>query len=428
MRIARVAGVTSVLGCLVMATAAAGGASPSADVAESSEVAAGDISDGIADAASDLMMDLYGTRGFVNVEVDPQEITVWWHGEVPLWVKERVAWITYPVEVRDANFSSEQLEAGHQTLLASYSDMELESLAVEFVPDGSGIIITVNEDSSAANLDPEELTERLHLGVPIVRIETVPPLPEHYDLRRDGLYQGRSNDTGSLEGGSQILVMGPGGGIGACGAGMSATRHSNGARVMATADHCFEYSAGAWAPNGTSRGTRVQGSALYDVALLGGYNTYASWVWRGSHVTTVRYPNGTTRAPVINQHGCLSGSISGQICQIKTLATVSSVTITPPGGPTRTWYNLIRAERIAPGGAGAGGDSGSPLLRWTATTNHSYGEVGRPYGLMIGPLNLPERPNRDCQGFGVNCANRLYYSNLWLAELNLGFTVVGTAP
>lgn len=166
--------------------------------------------------------------GGVTASRDDYSLVLYWNGSEDSLPPEVVALLNehHATVTTEDVIPRPELQAAVDAIVAEYDDV-----AVTIQP--GGLVLWVAPDHPI--LQPDRLES---IGVPILEVRD--PIPPPIPMSRD-------NDTGSLDGGSFIVV----GGSQACGAGMTALR-SNGTRVMLTAQHCFSLSGSTSveAPNG----------------------------------------------------------------------------------------------------------------------------------------------------------------------------------
>lgn len=377
--------------------------------------------------ATDLMDALHLESGFssLNLDFHSASVVLRWKGDLPRVARDAVSEVQRTTGARiehvSAEFSRDELLAARDQLSQELIALGAPYSVIEPTLDRSGLRVTLPGTPELTTLSVDDVEPLLDSVVPVASLEFGPAeLPEFEDIT----FGRRNNDTGSLEGGARIHIANN-----LCGAGMSATRLVNDTRVMSTASHCFDNTGGAdvFAPNGSWRGTRVAFSPARDIALFSGYDTYASWVWTGPWNTNTRRANGITQWAFIDSgpssgNLCLTGASQGSVCSVRIVANEINFTF---GG--RTYVDLFRAQRFGEGGAGGGGDSGSPLIRWVSTNNHPSGFVGRPLGLVVGPLDFVPGNHTNCRGTATICNANVYYSTLRAAEFSMGFRSVGVA-
>lgn len=149
----------------------------------------------LAGIASDAIEEFHGQHGYAGTHVDFEngEVFVYCKGEqsadVDAFVTAQSARTGVSILIESAAFSAVEMEAAKEDVAAASIELGVDFLTVRGLPGGSGLEVTVPEDSSLAGLGPDELTEELNSEVPITSVVLDPPTPESDDII---LFQGRS--------------------------------------------------------------------------------------------------------------------------------------------------------------------------------------------------------------------------------------------
>ena len=321
-----------------------------------------------------------GLPGFAGLVADPvtRELRVYWKGAPPAGLPADV-----PLRVLPAAYSKRELRAAAARVL-DRDDARVTMVAPR--PDGSGL--RVGTVGGAA------VPAAGWAGVPVTLEEAAPAAGTRVD------------DAAPWSGGARWTTAR---GF-SCSTGF-AVRQS-GANRMLSAAHCAETSDAATDPTGEQIGSVGSDVETSDVLVIDGeaqariyVNTFDAL---GGVVTEFTSAVVGSRANVVGNLVCTSGSFSGSRCRISVTATDVCINLRNPIDGTVLVCGQVEADQLDGLAAAGQGDSGGPVVSFDGS------DTGRAFaqGTFSGGDD-----NRvvACRGYVTvdrTCWSRIYYEDI----------------
>lgn len=315
---------------------------------------------------------------FASAEVTASRdrVIVHWNGDRSQALSDLLSkHSSVPVEVRQTKFVPGLLRQE----AAKLAESQPAITAFEINHDGSGIVVTTDDDADTQDAANAALDLQKQSGIPI-EVETSTPVAAN----------SRQMDINYHVGGSRLYNFNSGGG---CSSGFAVRQSGTNKEGIMFAAHCgpVGHQWGVWdqvSPTAYSWGFTVARNTTFDGAIID-----SGWsqerVWNGTYTATTHAAIRGSAAQFVGQEICYSGGYSGTLCG----NIVQAANITYSLGGDLLSVNGFRTAQINGQPAVGNGDSGGPGYSFVSDS------TGYTKRLAVGIISaIPAGSSSTCRG------------------------------
>lgn len=375
------------------------------------------IASDIQDAAEHDQADGSGLAG-IAVDLDHNELHVYWHGDLTEAVKTHIDKAPEAVTVESfvAPYTRNELLAEIDRISARplFNGKKTGQRTMSAAPavDGTGINVAISGlPSSATSADAPDLVPALDSPYPLAIAVGTGYEPTY-----------RWIDFPAHRGGA-VITQGVGTVTGVCTTGFGVTGLNGTATYMLTAAHCGE---GTWRTgvvryaNGATQqltvGTTIAGrDTAHDGQAILTPNKSGPYVYVGDSVNPSTGALGSNTTVRVSRAAnsfngelvCNGGAYSGTICGIRVATTGLTIVYDPPHNGVGTVTDMVQAETVGTA-AGGSGDSGAPI--YAINSDGTITARGIQSGVQTGPTY-----DQPCVGYkytGRVCSSAIVYGEV----------------